>query len=51
MGVAGIGGVYPTGVSPVGKRDPPQLPNIFGERRFSGGDVCGPAQAPPRGHQ
>ena len=35
----------------VGKRDPPQLPNIFGERYCSGGDVCGPAQAPPRGHQ
>ena len=28
-----------TGVAPVGKRDPPELPNIFGERRFSGGDV------------
>ena len=27
-------------------RDPPELPEFFGERRFSGVDVCGPAQAP-----
>ena len=36
----GIGGCPGTGVALVGKRDPPELPNIFGERRFSGVDVC-----------
>jgi len=46
----GIGVPPGTGVTPVGKRDPPELPNIFGERRCSGVDVCGPAQAlPPPG--
>jgi hypothetical protein len=29
-GFGEIGGVYPTRVSPVGKRDPPQLPKISG---------------------
>ena len=31
----GIGVPPGTGVSPVGKRDPPELPNIFGERFLS----------------
>jgi hypothetical protein len=44
-------GVPGTGVAPVGKRDPPELPEFFGERRFSGGDVCGPALVLPRGRQ
>jgi len=43
----GIGVPPGTGVAPVGKRDPPELPNIFGERSCSGVDVCGPAPAPP----
>ena len=47
----GIGVPPGTGIAPVGKRDPAQLPNIFGGRRFSGADVCGPAPVPPRGHQ
>jgi hypothetical protein len=28
-------------------RDPPELPEFFGERRCSGADVCGPALVPP----
>jgi len=43
------GGCAPLGVSLIGKRDPPQLPSIFGERYCIGVDVCGPAQVPPRG--
>ena len=43
----GIGVPPGTGVAPVGKMDPPQLPEIFGERRCSGVDVCGPAPVPP----
>ena len=35
-----------TGVSPLEKRDPPQLPNIFGERYCIGVDVCRPAPVP-----
>ena len=34
------GGGTPTGVSPVGKRDPPELQTFLRKRRFSSGDVC-----------
>ena len=32
--------MYPTGVSPVGKRDPPELPNIFSGNGVAVASMC-----------